>query len=290
MQKSDSSPEAGNGNARDGRTLMDNSYVLGHHGFVYTSNRLPNSTTLRHPAALLISADYAPFRLTTADGVTAKFAAAMVPPRVERKLDGGGVPMLSFNIMPAHASYHVFQAMQKGGVRSLDRSAFNHLDAEFNRLLHGTADIIEAELVFSRVATQAQSLLPPAPPPDPRALTLIRMLDADPELGLDDLAQRLGYSRQVMSRMFSSAVGMSLRDYQNWLKQRRVYDSLYTQRSLTQVAYRAGFADSAHFTRAYLRWYGNTPSNARDPKQVRVFIHGGSNQPPSPTPSDQDET
>ncbi|HEY0819597.1 MAG TPA: helix-turn-helix transcriptional regulator [Rhizobacter sp.] len=261
-----------------GPDMLDNSYVLGHHGFIYTSVHLSSGTTLRHPAVLLVSVDGRPFRLTLADGRVLTTAAAMVPPRVERALDAIGVPLLSLNIMPAHGAYHVFRAMQHGGVRELDRHIFNALHEGFEALLHGRASIVEAELVFSRAVTEVQRVLPPAPAPDPRALPLIRMLDAHPELSLDVLARKLGYSHQVMSRLFTSAVGMSLRDYQNWLKQRRVYDVLYTGRSLTQVAYLAGFADSPQFTRTFQRWYGQSPSHARDPKNVRVFLHEASRE------------
>lgn len=268
--------------------LLDNSYVLGHHGFIYTSNRLQSGPTLRHPAVLLLSVDGRPFQTTLPDGRVLSSTAVLVPPRVERSLDARGVPVASLNIMPAHASYHVFRAMQPGGVRELDRHLFNPLNDELEALLHGRASIVEAELAFSRAVTEAQRVLPPAPAPDPRALPLIRMLDAHPELSLDALSRKLGYSHQVMSRLFSSAVGMSMRDYQNWLKQRRVYDVLYSRRSITQVAYLAGFADSPQFTRTFQRWYGQTPSTARDPKHVRVFIHGGSNQQPAGPAADQD--
>jgi AraC family transcriptional regulator of arabinose operon len=282
-----SHPAPVSGELSTGPDLMDNSYVLGHHGFIYTSTHLSSGSTLRHPAVLLLSVDGQPFRLTLPEGRVLETAAALVPPRVERGLEAIGVPVLSLNIMPAHGAYHVFRAMQQGGVRELDRHLFNALNDGFEALLQGRASIVEAELIFSRAVSEVQRVLPPAPAPDPRALPLIRMLDAHPELSLDALARKLGYSHQVMSRLFSSAVGMSLRDYQNWLKQRRVYDVLYTRRSLTQVAYLAGFADSPQFTRTFQRWYGQTPSNARDPKQVRVFIHGGSNQRGAP-PASQD--
>jgi AraC family transcriptional regulator of arabinose operon len=282
-----SHPAPVSGELSTGPDLMDNSYVLGHHGFIYTSTHLSSGSTLRHPAVLLLSVDGQPFRLTLPEGRVLETTAALVPPRVERGLEAIGVPVLSLNIMPAHGAYHVFRAMQQGGVRELDRHLFNALNDGFEALLQGRASIVEAELIFSRAVSEVQRVLPPAPAPDPRALPLIRMLDAHPELSLDALARKLGYSHQVMSRLFSSAVGMSLRDYQNWLKQRRVYDVLYTRRSLTQVAYLAGFADSPQFTRTFQRWYGQTPSNARDPKQVRVFIHGGSNQRGVP-PASQD--
>lgn len=269
-----------------GVDLKDNAYVLGHHGFIYTSNRLPMSSTVRHPAVLIISVNHEPFKLTLRNGVQHSGTAIMVPPRVERILDSRGIPILSINVTPGHPSYHVFRGTQKGEVVQLDRNSFNHLDAEFELLLKGQANIDEAELIFSRAVSAAERLLPTVRPPDPRALSMIRMLDADADLSFDELAKRLGYSPQTMSRLFSSAVGMSLRDYQNWIKTRRVYDVLYTPRSLTQVAHRAGFSDSPQFTRAYKRWYGDTPSNARDPRNVRVFVHGGSNQPSStPDPS-----
>ena len=259
-------------------TLLDNSYVLGHHGFLYTSWHLPPTPTSRHAAVLLLSVDGRPFDLMLPDGRPLTAAAALVPPRVERRLYAEGVPIVSVNVMPAHGAYHVFRAMQPGGVRAIDRHCFNPLNDEFEAALHARANIVEAELTFARVVTEAQRLLPPAPPPDPRALPLIRMLDANPELSLPALAQRLGYSQQVMSRLFSSAVGMSMRDYQNWLKQRRVYDTLYSHRSLTEVAHHAGFSDSPQFTRTFQRWYGFSPSAARDPRHVRVFVHGASNQ------------
>ncbi len=265
---------------------LDNAYVLGHHGFLYTSSHLPPTPTSRHAAVLLLSVHGRPFDLVLPDGRLLSAAAALVPPRVERRLRAEGVPIVSVNVMPAHSAYHVFRAMQPGGVRALDRHCFNALNDEFEAALHARAHIVDAELTFSRVVSEAQRLLPPAPPPDPRALPLIRMLDADPELSLPALAQRLGYSQQVMSRLFRSAVGMSLRDYQNWLKQRRVYDTLYSRRSLTEVAHHAGFTDSPQFTRTFQRWYGVSPSAARDPRHVRVFVHGASNQ--RLAPDDQD--
>lgn len=263
--------------------LLDNAYILGHHGFLYTSNRLPTSTTVRHPGVLLISVNRKPFRIRSRKAAWMDVAAALVPPRVERTLDSHGVPMLSMNISPGHPTYHVFQAMQKSGVMRLDRDAFNHLNDDFERLLYGKANIVEAELTFARAVSDVHRFLPPASAPDPRALSFIQMLDANPELSLNGLAKRMGYSQQVMSRLFTSAVGMSLRDYQNWLRQRRVHDTLYTKRSLTRVAYRSGFTDPPQLTRSFQRWYGDTPTHFRDPKHVRVFTHGGSNQSPLPS-------
>jgi AraC family transcriptional regulator, arabinose operon regulatory protein len=256
---------------------LDNSYVLGHHGFIYTGSNLASGVTMRHPAVLLLSVNYAPFSLAMRDATPTRSMATLVPPLVARSLDARGVPLLSLNIMPSHEAFHVFRAMQHPGALALDRHAFNHLDAGFEALHRGEASIRDAEVIFKHAVTEALRHLPPGPTPDPRALELIRLLDANPSVGLEELARQFGYSQQVMARLFSSAVGMSMRDYQSWLKLRRVYDTLYSSRSLTQVALQAGFADSPQFSRTFQRWYGQSPSFSRDPKSVRVFIHGGSN-------------
>ncbi|MEY4563478.1 MAG: hypothetical protein RLZZ618_2755 [Pseudomonadota bacterium] len=270
----------------EAKLLRDNSYVLGFHGFIYTSPDLPRATTVRHPATLLISADYTPFRVATRDGPMVEVQAALVPPLVSRRLDAPNVPILSFNVMPAHAAFHAFRAMQHPGVWPLDRHAFNKTDDEFTALLEGTAGLAMAESVFQKTVDEALRHVPPTQAPDPKALELIRLLDANPRLGLDELAERFGRSPQGMSRWFTSAVGMSLRDYHNWLKQRRVYHTLYTQRSLTEVAFAAGFADSPQFTRAYQRWYGQSPSAARDPRFVRVLIASANMAAQADAPTD----
>jgi AraC family transcriptional regulator, arabinose operon regulatory protein len=263
----------------DAATGRDCAYVLGYHGFIYTGLQLSSEMTVRHPAVLLLSADYTPFEVSVRRGKTVHAQAMVVPPLVARSLAAEGVPLLSFNIMPSHEAFHIFSAMQHPGVVALDRHAFNQLDDALGPVFNGAAPFAQAERVFEQAVAEAVRQLPPAPAPDPKALALIRLLDANPSLSLDDLAQQFGRSNAAMSRLFSSAVGMSLRDYQSWLRQRRMYDLLYTKRSLTDVAYASGFADSPQFSRTFQRWYGKSPSYSRDPRFVRVFIRGAENTP-----------
>lgn len=253
--------------------------MLGYHGFIYTGLHLSSGMTVRHPAVLLLSADYAPFQVSVRRGKTVKAQAMVVPPLVARSLAAEGVPLLSFNIMPSHEAFHIFSAMQHPGLVVLDRHAFNQLDDALGSVFSGTAPFAQAETVFEQAVAEAVRQLPPAAPPDPKALALIRLLDENPSLSLDELAQQFGRSNAAMSRLFSSAVGMSLRDYQSWLRERRMYDLLYTKRSLTDVAHASGFADSPQFSRTFQRWYGKSPSHSRDPRFVRVFIRGAENTP-----------
>jgi len=260
-------------------TERDNSYVLGYQGFVYTSQRIASGPTTRYPGVLLLSADYQPFVLTLEGGPALSANAAVVAPRVARSLDAQGVPLLSFNVMPSHDAYHVFRAMQRPGLLAIDRYAFSPFDDALGLLCRGEARLSEAAHIFEQVLSVAVPLMPPAAPPDATSLQILRMLENNPELGLDELARVCGRSQAAMSRLFSAATGMSLREYHGWLKQRRTYNLLCSNRSLTDVAQAAGFVDSPHFSRTFARWYGQSPSFSRDPKFVRVINPRQSHDP-----------
>ncbi|CAN7152656.1 helix-turn-helix domain-containing protein [Rhizobacter sp. LjRoot28] len=252
----------------------DSSYVLGDQGFVYTGLQLESGLTVRHPAVLLLSADGRPFNVgVPGEAAGLHGAALLVPPRVVRSLDARGVPLLSFNIMPSHPAFHVFRAMQHPGVRRLDADGFNHLRPSLVELVYREATAERAGAVFDQAVSEAVRQLPPARPPDMSALEIVRQIDADPTQSLEALASANGQTPQALARRFAAAVGMPFREYQNWIKQRRVYEVLYSRRSLTQVALAAGFADSPQFARMFRRWYGQSPSYSRDPKRVRIVIH-----------------
>jgi len=255
-------------------TQRDCCYVLGYHGFVYAGDDLSGGNTVRHSAALLLSHDHRAFTVTLPDGRSHTGVALVVPPLVNRSLQAARVGLLSFNVLPSHPLFHRFIAVQHTGVNALLREPFDALDADLADMFHGELPFDRADALFEAAVALASAQLPPVPAPDPAALEVIRLLDENPQLSVDDLAQRLGRSTQSMSRLFSSAVGMSAREYQGWLKLRRMSDVLYTESSLTDVALNAGFADSPQFTRTFQRWYGKLPSHSRDPKHVRTFIRG----------------
>ncbi len=274
------------------------SYPLGDHGFIYATRHFASGMTMRPPAVLLLSADYQPFGLTLKSGHTVHTNAAIVAPRVERSLDTQDASLLSFNVMPSHESFHVFGTLQRAQVLPLDRHAFGPLDARLRALADGSADLTLAQAAFAEATQEALRQLPPTAPPDPMTLTCIRALEADPEISLEALARQCGRSQQIMSRQFSAAVGISLRDYQTWLKQRKALELLRSGRSLTEVAQAAGFGDSPQFSRTFMRWYGVSPSISRNEKFMRVITRrrsasDASDSPPppagsAPRPADQD--
>jgi AraC-like DNA-binding protein len=79
------------------------------------------------------------------------------------------------------------------------------------------------------------------------------------QLTMDDLAEAAGCSRYVAYRAFRGAFGMAPSDYQRQLRIRAARRSLAAGTAPAIAAAEAGFADQAHLTRWFRRYYGVTP-------------------------------
>ena len=127
---------------------------------------------------------------------------------------------------------------------------------------------------YERLAGTARLLLrhtsgrgPRPGPPDLRVATRVRDLihdaAADPTaaagLTAADLAAAAGCSRFVAYRAFSRAYGLAPSDYQRQLRIRAARRLLSGGVSPARAAAEAGFADQAHLTRWFRRYYGVTP-------------------------------
>jgi AraC-like DNA-binding protein len=83
------------------------------------------------------------------------------------------------------------------------------------------------------------------------------------ELTADDLATAAGCSRYAAYRAFRQAYGLSPSDYQRQLRVQTARRLLSAGVTPAQVAADAGFADQAHLTRWFRRYYGVTPGAYR---------------------------
>jgi AraC-like DNA-binding protein len=100
---------------------------------------------------------------------------------------------------------------------------------------------------------------------------LIRAGAADPgsrgpdggDLTADDLAAAAGCSRYAAYRAFTRAYGLAPSDYQRQLRVRAARRLLCAGVTPARAAAEAGFADQAHLTRWFRRYYGVTPGAYR---------------------------
>jgi AraC-like DNA-binding protein len=90
------------------------------------------------------------------------------------------------------------------------------------------------------------------------------LLNDDVDLGLSDLADRIGISAFHLSRTFRVTTGFTLTHYRTHLRLARALERLEAGGpGLAALAAEVGFADQAHFTRAMRAHVGATPGQVR---------------------------
>ena len=86
---------------------------------------------------------------------------------------------------------------------------------------------------------------------------------------IDDLARNVEAHPVYLARAFRAQFGRSLQAYVLRVRLGRAAELVRrTKRSLADIASEVGFADQAHMTRAFGRYYGRTPRSFRAERQV----------------------
>lgn len=96
-----------------------------------------------------------------------------------------------------------------------------------------------------------------------RAVLLIEQHLTDP-LDTAQLAARLNLSRRQLERGFRDELGMSPQQFSRQLRLRYgLWLVTHTERSITDISWECGFADTAHFSRQFKMLFDRSPSQAR---------------------------
>ena len=103
----------------------------------------------------------------------------------------------------------------------------------------------------------------PEPPLDPRILGVLEILkDND---ALDRSAQELADQTQLsfhrFLHLFKDEVGVPLRTFRSWKRARSWLQHVTEDASLTAIAHRIGYPDSAHFSRSVRQVFGLQPKD-----------------------------
>jgi AraC-like DNA-binding protein len=83
------------------------------------------------------------------------------------------------------------------------------------------------------------------------------------DITADDLATAAGRTRYAVYRAFRATYGMAPSDYQRQRRLRAARRLIARGRPLGDIAAQTGFADQAHLTRWFSRYYGITPGGYR---------------------------
>lgn len=106
------------------------------------------------------------------------------------------------------------------------------------------------------------------PVPDARMQNIAQQVaqESAENIPVEKLAAALGISVSSLEHQFKSQIGVPIRMFRTWFRLKAAILQLKEGLTLTEAALRAGFFDSAHFTRTFKEVFGLPPSeifNAR---------------------------
>lgn len=215
-----------------------------------------------HAVQAAVSPD-GPFEIGI-DGDTVRTRAVLVETDQHHRLDSLGRDAAVFLIEPESLDAG---RLRRGCLRTCGHHVVGPERAEpvidalaaMNRTGAGCG---EAAACFDRLVETWGIGTGPLPERDERidaALGLIRTLP-EKKISLAELAARVHLSESRFIHLFTEYVGIPPRRYLLWARLMDALEAAFRGENLTEAAYNAGFADSAHLSRTFKRMFGRAPS------------------------------
>jgi len=215
----------------------------------------------RHSVTLACAVGNAPLTVTVGHRQwTGRLLA--VQPSCARCIDSAGQPAAVIDLEPTCLRFNTFSRPPgPQPVQVLDDQRFAGLlacaRAFAMQALCGRQ--LQAAL-HMHVAHIADSIAPHRP----LHRTVLRMMAAlrlDPGTPVPALAAEVGLSPSGASRLFAESLGISIRQYALFVKIQHAAVFIGSGRPLTRIAHAAGFTDSSHLAKVWMRCYGARPSH-----------------------------
>ena len=110
---------------------------------------------------------------------------------------------------------------------------------------------------------QRDSQQPSMPEQDSVGYRITQYLNENMEanISLDDICQRFYLSKSQLCRIFREATGVTVKQYLNAKRLVRAKQRIDAGEPPTYVYLRCGFNDYSSFYRAYVKYYGVSPTN-----------------------------
>lgn len=234
------------------RSTQKNTLTLGVDRALYLG-ALPASDWHSHAAPVLLVGLSGRFALQFPDGRIDTCHSALIDAGVDHVFDARGESVATIYLEPdsPEARSLRFHFGRAGGVM-LDPVKRLSALANVERYL-STFDL-PALLPWQFAARE---------PLDARVANAVWRMREGAAQGFDrDRAARIaGLSVSRFNHLFSEQMGVSFRTYRGWSQVRSAIATLATQPRFTQAALEGGFVDSSHFSHAFRKCFGNTPSS-----------------------------
>lgn len=243
--------------------------------FVYVAPGIKRQRTCRYAATLLLSLGGKPIRVDAGKYGKGDFQALLVAPNVERSAALADSGYFSLNLDPQSYGYHVLMhVLESRGIHALDIALFSSCMPRLRDLLRGKLGTAAAFDLSSDLIDAISDQKPADIFIDLRVLHVARVLRAQMPLTppVEKLAASVGLSPGRLKHLFTEQMGVPMKSYLLWARMRRAGLLLHSGMPLTDVAHQMGFYDQAHFSRAFKRFVGLTPSSLERSTDVQVLI------------------
>ena len=215
-------------------------------------------------AALCVGIDQ-PFRVleSESDGWR-ESRGVLVPPGCPHAIQVGGALMAILFIEPESSDYPAIQNLMLDGAWQCLYDL-----AHEDEVLAVLSEAWERQPDATVIHDLLERLIPPSRPEDrPRPLDgrvqrVIQLMKEDLARGysMNELAEHVNLSPTRLVHLFKEEVGVPIRRFRQWHRMRVVAALIAEDRTLTDAALGVGFADSSHFSRAFRKMFGITPSS-----------------------------
>lgn len=218
------------------------------------------------------------FYLRFGDGeIWREFSAAVIAPGQLHAIDGRQNEMAMLVLVPeAELAEPLNSLFLSEGLIVLSRAAHEKLRGVLSSLEFvdddpGSAQTVcfrMMEIISDSLGVSAESSI------DPRVAKSIEFIRSGREGGISvkEIAAGADLSESRFSHLFTENVRVPVRRYLLWLRLREAIHLLARGVSLTDSAYEAGFADSAHLTRTFRGMLGITPSALIKESSLTSFL------------------
>lgn len=213
-----------------------------------------------HSTAVYLAGLYDTFRLRIDHGAWRTCRAAVIRAGTTYEFEVSGAPLGVLYLEPSKGRAEVLAPMMRNA-EEVDGALVGSGDVALIRDLFeqrpasGELHAMTSDALAFAQRRGARAL-------DPRISRAIELLQSDHSelVSAEQLARTAGLSISRFQHLFTAEVGVPFRRYRGWQRLRTAIRDAAAGSSLTQAAHAAGFADQAHFSRAFRATFGAPPS------------------------------
>ncbi|TGL69409.1 helix-turn-helix transcriptional regulator [Leptospira kmetyi] len=235
---------------------------------------LPDLTLRRRAAATVCISLDGEFQVSLNNEDWIPFRTALIPPMVDHSIRFSGAYCVLLFMDLSSPNYEFLRASNS---EKENENIFISLNEE-EQLLEKVEQILSADSNDRLVELLNQ--IPPLSGNESRTMDnriqkIVELITTMPQEdhSAKDLAELAGMSVSNLEHQFKKEVGIPFHSFRTWFRLKLTVYSLLHGMTHTDAAHRAGFFDSAHFTRTFRSTFGLPPSEIfRSTRQLKSFI------------------